>query len=263
MKTSKYKAPKYQAITYYSCPLSLIIGSFFMLTAQALPQHDKAPIADTTVPAINIKECRLANYMVEFDLKRGNANVGNATRGLKQLSQSNDMSLFSSLTASMVFMKFTQKEYSVITNYDDLGFYSSQYIKQAKKPFKKEEKETYSVNQMVDEHPTNLLDPLSVYDHLRELSCSGLRSNITLKVKEKKDIQPYYFEYKGERNLALPMGPTKTILFVRTRKTSRRETSIWFNKDYHFLPVKIEQQKDGYSQAVLTVKSISATKVEF
>jgi hypothetical protein len=216
----------------------------------------------TTPLIINIKVCRLANYIVKFDLIRGNSSVGKAIRELKQVNKNGDIHLLSNLTASMAFMKFIQNERSILIDYKENGLYSSEYSKYTKKPFKKEVKQTYLVNERATRNVTRIFDPLSVYDHLRELACSGLRTNITLNVQEEKEVSQYHFEYKGEQFLQMPMGGAETILFVRKRKTSTRETSIWFNKSNHFLPIKIQQKKAGDTQAVLVAKSIDAELLE-
>jgi len=211
---------------------------------------------------INIKKCRLTEYFIVFDVIRDSFIVGIATRALKPANKDNYFMLSSSLTASMAFMKFTQKENSVLKSYNHTGFYSSEYSKFSKKPLKKEIKYRYPVNTSVSSGVNRTFDPLSVYDHLRELACSGLTHDIKLNVKEKNEVTQYYFEYKGEQVLTITKGEAETILFVRTRKTSNRETSIWFDVNRDFLPVKIQQDKDGEIQAVLTAKSINDSLLE-
>lgn len=259
MKPRQYKGPKYHFSLYCKGSLPFIVMALFLPHAFSAPT-DTSEMQALPVTVINLEQCRLANYIVEFDIKRGSSNVGNAVRGLKTAEQGKDMILFSSLKASMAFLTFSQQERSVIAHYENVGFYSSEYTKQVKKSFRRATDENYVINPIEGEHPADLFDPLSVYDHLRELSCSGLRSNLTLNVKDENEIRPHYFEYQGEQILELPIGTTETLLFVRTRKTSSRETSIWFSINDHFLPVKIEQEKEGDTQGVLIATSITFTK---
>ena len=160
----------------------------------------------------------------------------------------------------MGFVKFIQKEQSTLPQYLDLGVYSSSYTKQVKKPFKKEKSEQYVVNDMLASGIDMAFDPLTVYEHLRELVCSGLRGDITLMVQEKEKRLLYYFEYKGEAAVSTSNGNMLAYHFTRKRKTSTRETSIWFAHQQHFLPMKIEQEKDGDTQALLIATSISVNK---
>lgn len=245
----------------YRCVLLLISCISIVFSTHAEITGVKVNHAPTPL-LINIKSCRLANYIVKFDLMRGNSIVGKATRELKQANRDGDIHLLSSLKASMAFMKFIQNERSILSDYKEKGLYSSEYNKHTKKPFKKEVKQTYPVNERSTSNDLRILDSLSVYDHLRELACSGIRTNIILNVQKEQKISQYYFEYKGEQILQTPMGDTQTILFVRKRKTSTRETSIWFNKSNHFLPIKIQQNKAGDTQAVLVAKSINAELLE-
>lgn len=235
-----------------------VVTSFTLVFTIYANQAKDNTTQTSAIPLIEAKKCRLANYMIKFDLLHGESNVGKATRELKQANKHSDVHLLSSLTASMAFVKFIQKERSVMKDYIDTGFYSSEFSKYVKKPFKKEIKQIYTIDALDSNNGLTLLDPLSVYDHLRELACSGLKANITLNVQEEKEVTQYHFEYKGEETLQLPMGEAQTIFFVRTRKTSTRETSIWFNINQYFLPVKIQQEKDGDTQAVLVAKSIDA-----
>jgi hypothetical protein len=219
-------------------------------------------VVETPAPSIDLKKCRLANYVVKYEAKRGNTTVGHASRELKKVSKDGDMQLLSNLSASMAFMKFIQKERSLLRQYEETGLYSTEYSKSTKKPFRSETSNTYTIYKTPSEKNIGSFDPLSVYDHLRELVCSGLRSDISLKVQDENEVIEYYFEFRGEQTLEIPMGVLQTILFVRTRKTSTRETSIWFNKNFHFLPVKIEQEKDGDIQAVLVAKFAEAELLE-
>lgn len=229
---------KYSSILLFISCISIVFSTHAEITG-IKANHATTPLI------INIKGCRLANYIVEFDLIRGNSNVGKATRELKQANKKGDFHLLSNLTASLAFMKFIQNERSVLSDYKENGLYSSEYSKYTKKPFKKEVKQTHPVNDRATSNELRILDSLSVYDHLRELACSGLRINIILNVQKEQKVSQYYFEYKGEQILQIPMGEAQTILFVRKRKTSTRETSIWFNKSNHFLSIKIQQKKRG------------------
>ncbi len=254
MKTSQY-------IVLNKCFLNICRNVLVLAISLAmLPGHAAAiDIEDVQIKTdltINTEQCRLRNYAIEFDVMRDNSNIGRASRELIQDSKGLDASLVTALTASKIFMEFIQNERSLLPEYDARGFHSSEYSKMVKKPFKSTVENTFLVNLDTSANTADLLDPLSVYDHLRELVCSGLREDVIFKVQEDAEIANYYFKYRGEQTIALPKHTAETLLFVRTRKTSTRETSIWFDKNKYFIPVKIEQKKDGDTQALLLATTI-------
>lgn len=217
---------------------------------------------NSSANGIDVERCRLSNYEVSFDVKDGSRSAGKAKRTLKYAE--NTMRLHTDLRASLAFLKFTQSEDSTLSDYQSSGFISTEYIKTRKKPFKSKETTRYAIEQpMAEKHATTetseaIFDPLAVYDHLRELVCSGLNKDITLKVQDENEVDSYTFIYKGEQTLELPIGSVETLLVVRVRSTSTRETAIWFDKNNNYLPVKIQQTKDGEIQATLVANAINS-----
>ena len=241
-------------IKYFAFAAKVIFIAFIL--NQNIVVLAETPLIKTFIPVNLVAACRLNNYLVQFDVMRGQAKIGKATRELTHTKH--PKRLLSNFSASMAFLQFSQKEQSILPQYNEFGFYSSEYLKQTKKPFKSRQEERQFVNETMSKDSNLLLDPLSVYEHLREQVCSGLRENVSFNVLNKNEIFTYYFEYRGLENLKLAQRTTKAFRFVRTRKTNARETSIWFAADYHFLPIKIEQQKDGDTQALLLATSAIA-----
>lgn len=219
--------------------------------------------AQSSIPSLNVDvgKCRLSGYSVLFDVMEGSKRVGQANRTLS--SADGAASLSSHLEASIAFLSFTQSEQSILGHYQSLGFVSDKYIKKRKRPLSKTKITRFTVtqNSLHGDEPTGaLFDPLSVYDHLRELVCSGLQNNVSLNIQEEKKIETYHFTYKGIKQLRQANRLIDTILMVRTRPSSSRETFVWFDANSHFLPVKIKQEKNGDTQAVLVANSIEVTK---
>lgn len=203
---------------------------------------------DKPLPAVDIKNCRVANCHLQYNAFKGHIKLGRATKQLSHESQTSQATLLSTVRVSAGPLKFVQEEGSVLSQYDTLGFTTSTYTYKSKKPFKKFTRKEYAVNNLSPEKQSllktkTLLDPLAVYEHLRELVCSGLREDVNFKIKEDDGEQTYQFIYKGLQQLTLNKGTINTILLVRTRQNSSRETSIWFAIDKAFLPIKIVQKK--------------------
>ena len=131
-----------------------IINLTIVISTHAALLDEK--IADETpAPSINLKKCRLANYVFKYEAKRGDSTVGWVSRELIKLSKDGDMQLLSNLSASMAFMKFIQQERSLFKQYEQTGLYSTEYSKSTKKPFKSETNDTYSINKALQLYKVN------------------------------------------------------------------------------------------------------------
>jgi hypothetical protein len=245
--------------------LLCLIGLMLLIANYAKADIQQEILADTVFeivqPSVDVAKCRLESYSVTFDVMDRKRKVGSANRKLSSLNSQTTLS--SSLSASVAFLSFSQSEQSTLSRYEDRGFESDEYLKTRKNPFKKATTTRYEISQNhsekdVEDVLVSVFDPLSVYDHLRELVCSGLTTNTLLLVQEEREIETYQFVYKGAQRLQLPVGDIDSILMVRTRSTSTRETSIWFDINNYFIPVKIQQEKDGDTQAVLLANAFSA-----
>lgn len=245
----------------YSSTISTVLKvvSIYVLVTPFHCFADNEPDGDGESGILNINtlQCRLKSYELQFDLIRDEYNVGQAERSLKSLNNTG-MQLQSNVTASVAFMEFVQKEISELPNYTANGLVPVKYTKQQKKPFKSKTTKSYLIKQDVSSNRS--FDPLSVYDHLRELVCSGLKTDITVDVQEQKEKTQYHFLYKGKHTISLPIGDVDTVLMIRTRKTSSRETSIWFDINHNYVPVKIQQVNNGENQAILMATKIFTEK---
>nr|WP_297347425.1 DUF3108 domain-containing protein [uncultured Glaciecola sp.] len=208
-----------------------------------------------------LSDCRLGHYDVEYEVKDGERKAGDAKRVLSSID--GVTSLYSRIDASIAFLQFSQSEKSILPNYQLKGLVPEEYTQVKKKPFKKVKTTSFSIlqtNSVDDDLSSPIFDPLTVYDHLRELVCLGLREDVELKVQDGQNTENFQFSFKGQESLQLPIGSADAILMVRTRKTNSRETSIWFDMNRQFLPIKIEQKNDGDAQATLVASSVKVDK---
>ena len=67
-----------------------------------------------------------------------------------------------------------------------------------------------------------------------------------------EDIDIYEFKRVGEERLKVPAGTFNTVKFRRQRRGSSRSTLIWFAPEQDYLPVRIDQQKDGETSVTMT-----------
>ncbi|MEQ3657840.1 MAG: DUF3108 domain-containing protein [Glaciecola sp.] len=248
-------------ITQYLYLVALIVFSGpLAIAADREVEHANAQ-SDSSNLLIDIEKCRLSGYSVLFDIMEGSKRVGKASRTLTTADKLTQLS--SHVEASIAFLSFTQSEQSTLDDYPSAGFASNQYLKSRKKPLSKTKTTKFSIAQ--NSLPNGkakhaIFDPLSVYDHLRELVCSGLKQDLALEVQEETEIQRYYFEYRGLQQLQQGNITKDAILMVRTRPASSRETFVWFDTNNRFLPIKIEQEKNGKTQATLVAHTATATQ---
>jgi hypothetical protein len=67
-----------------------------------------------------------------------------------------------------------------------------------------------------------------------------------------EDIDVYKFKRLGKERLEVPAGTFDTVKFRRQRRGSSRSTLIWFAPEQDYLPVRIDQQKDGKTSVTMT-----------
>ena len=73
-------------------------------------------------------------------------------------------------------------------------------------------------------------------------------------------IRQYELESQGNETITVPAGTFKTIKILRRRQNSTRTTIIWYAEDADYLPVRIEQFKNGESTIVMTASRIDSTQ---
>jgi hypothetical protein len=95
------------------------------------------------------------------------------------------------------------------------------------------------------EHTTRVWDRLSV-----QLALICLANNSTeippkarFQVINKGRLNEYLFEYEGESVVKIKDRSYPALKFKRTH--GKRSTTLWLAKELHFLPVQIEQYKNG------------------
>jgi len=70
-------------------------------------------------------------------------------------------------------------------------------------------------------------------------------------------IRRYEFRRLGEERIEVPAGTFDTIKYARQRPGSSRTVLVWYSADENFLPVRIEQQKNGKTKISTVATSLS------
>ncbi|MEC9376239.1 MAG: DUF3108 domain-containing protein [Pseudomonadota bacterium] len=70
-------------------------------------------------------------------------------------------------------------------------------------------------------------------------------------------IRNYKLKEKGEENISVPAGNFDTVKYLRQREGSKRSSLIWFAKDFHYLPIRIDQLKNDEVSISMNALSIN------
>jgi hypothetical protein len=74
-------------------------------------------------------------------------------------------------------------------------------------------------------------------------------------IVEKNELRRYQYERLGEGNVETPAGTFRAIEVLQTRSGSSREMHYWCAPDLSYLPVRIEQHKEGKVLLSMALKS--------
>lgn len=71
-----------------------------------------------------------------------------------------------------------------------------------------------------------------------------------------ESFKAYHYTPNGSAVQATPFGPTKTQAYIRQRPGSSRRLLLWAAPELAFLPVRMEQQKNGLTDTVFILESV-------
>ncbi len=106
----------------------------------------------------------------------------------------------------------------------------------------------------VEDLTSPILDRLSVTLAVREQLRLGF-DQLAMAVFDTGRIKSMVFNNEGAETLSTKLGETETIRIKSLHEggSKRRATTTWFAPDLDYIPVKIEQHKDGTLVARLTI----------
>ena len=78
-----------------------------------------------------------------------------------------------------------------------------------------------------------------------------------MRVAEKNQLRDHTFTFEGEERIATPAGEFDAVRYLRQRTGSSRATRIWYARDTGYLPVQMEQLKDGKTTVTSKAKFVS------
>ena len=66
----------------------------------------------------------------------------------------------------------------------------------------------------------------------------------------------YEYAMDGEQSLDTPLGAIAAQKYIQQRRNSTRRTVIWVAETLNYLPIRIEQQRDGVTRAAFELQSV-------
>ena len=75
-------------------------------------------------------------------------------------------------------------------------------------------------------------------------------------VVDEDSLKTYEYEYRGTRTVTTGIGAIETVTYTQTREGSSRSMTIDFAPSLGYVPVRIEQVRDGESQSEFLLQSI-------
>ncbi|MBU2710263.1 DUF3108 domain-containing protein [Zooshikella harenae] len=88
------------------------------------------------------------------------------------------------------------------------------------------------------------LDPLSYQFQLR-LDLANNKKDLTYKVADEDEVKTYSFKRLGEEVIDSPLGKLKTVKVKRVRENKKRETTLWFAKEWDYILVRLQQLEES------------------
>lgn len=87
-------------------------------------------------------------------------------------------------------------------------------------------------------------DPLSLNLVMMSQLSQGKRPN-RITIADKDRFKTYHLSYKEDQVIDTVHGATKTIEVLQSSPGRSRQTTLWYAPELGYLPVKIQQKKDG------------------
>ncbi|MCC2605318.1 DUF3108 domain-containing protein [Planctobacterium marinum] len=188
---------------------------------------------------------KLNEYTARYTVYRGNKKYGEAYRVFKKTANYHSVSFNTSASAFFYSIETMERseflwngESAIPLSYqgkDSRTFKKDKYLR-LKFDYEKEILTVYKGTQLLDrELPSNVLDPLLVYEVLRlnALTSHGQLDDNQLRydVYGEKGIKEYSFKNSGFSFIDTPLGKMNCVKLTRVRKNSTRKTHIWLATD--------------------------------
>ncbi len=208
---------------------------------------------------------KLVPYKASYELQRGGKKAGQAHRELQPIEK-DIWQLTMKAKASLMMLKF---KYSQKTQFTLLGEKprpdSYQQIDSATLKSDKKLNQEFDWKQMIENGRYNEKEwQLSLPENVQNRLTSLVNLRLDLLNKDKNSYQQnsfvYPVSYKGKirddaytiltkENITTPAGNFETLKVEKNHQNKSRSTYFWLAKKLDYIPVRIQQFKDGKEQA--------------
>jgi hypothetical protein len=206
------------------------------------------------------------NYHATYTAYRRGDNIGSATRRFER-SETGFCRISMYTRASIFFYSDKRNEFSEFLCPIEVDIKPLKYVYNIERTFKDSHHEQTFDWTHLKEHGKNnktawntdlkkgYFDRISIYTQLA-IDVEAGKETLRYPVSYEGQVKDYVFEIVAKERLKLPIGYLDTVKIKRIRSGHKRETFIWLSHEHHYMPVRIQQFKDGKEQADLQLKKI-------
>jgi hypothetical protein len=207
------------------------------------------------------------NYHATYTAYRRGDKIGSATRRFER-SETGFCRISMYTRASIFFYSDKRNEFSEFLCPVAVDIKPLKYVYNIERTFKDSHHEQTFDWTHLKEHGKNnktswtsdikkgYFDRISIYSQLA-IDVEAGKETLSYPVSYEGQVKDYEFEIVAKERLKLPIGYLNTVKVKRIRSSQKRETFIWLCPDHHYMPVRIQQFKDGKEQADLQLKDIN------
>jgi hypothetical protein len=222
--------------------------------------------AQSTEKPIVTNNATLIEYTANYTVYRKGDKYGKAVRTLSITDDSIYKLTFKTEASKYFYMINTQESSEFI--YDAQQVKPFKYISSDERTFKETKHQIiefdYVAGVVLGEDiakkwslplTPNIFDPLLVIEKMRN-EIGNQRQNLEYFVYDEGSVKTYSFEFLGREKIKTTMGTVDTIKVSRVKKNSSRKTHFWLSIEHHFIPFRVEQEKDGKEVATLEIEKL-------
>jgi len=212
-------------------------------------------------------------YKASYELMREGKKAGHATRELKQIDR-NNWQLSMNSKASLFFVTFSyqqQSNFSWVNNkprpdsflQTDKNSFKAAVIQQQTFDWLtmledgsyKKQKWQLKVTPDIQDRQLSLLSLR--LDLLQQDYTKGQQKTFQYSVSYKGEVSDESYQFVAEESITTPAGIFETHKYQKTHDNKSRVSYFWLAKKLKYLPIRIQQLKDGEEQANMLLTAIN------
>lgn len=209
-------------------------------------------------------------YQAKFTIFQDNDRVGQLVKTLSQVSEQT-FRLQTSSNAKLFFVKIRYDE-DAIFSWDEEQIKPQSYLRTTDTSFSAKRKTIQTFNwpsmtetgtykdrswdmELTEASHSRLTDIVQFQEHLKQAK-EPIQSMAFL-VHDRGSSKNESFHFEAEDIVDTASGKYKTWRYRKTHNNPKRQSVYWFATELDFIPVRVQQFKDGKEQANMVLREIA------